>query len=349
MDINSLYVTKDQGDNFDFPKSFKQCFAKPLSLGRPTQILICNAFDKEFSMDEKNAAMHILIHLADFRFITEPQIKVLLESLEVEAAQEETFVPTLLEKMQKQSIANYCWLANIPREESPESLRIYCLDLGGQILLQHYWRNDFVRWIPSDNMNSPEIISKCLTTASFYFRLMVQKGENLLDFEPLCDIDVPGCRDIRFSARFSVFSPGKSKTVSCILESIRDSDVPTYWRKKTSSQIARFFAEDRKTGKPLWLRSSFVSGEAGALSYNEEPTFILLVENEKLLQEVAEIFYRGTLNSNFRMTTDAELQKASLEDTAFWKYIPVLNEETSEPELEQAGTIKKIKLKYFID
>ena len=49
-----------------------------------------------------------------------------------------------------------------------DALQIYCLDIGGRILVGHFHNADTTAWYTTENMRGPEKIGKDLTTNLFY-------------------------------------------------------------------------------------------------------------------------------------------------------------------------------------
>lgn len=89
------------------------------------------------------------------------------------------------------------------------------------------------------------------------------------------------------------------------METIRNFDLPVIWRDKLDKKVVHFVSKPKSWGK----------------YFLDEPVVLLLVENDRDALEAAELFYRRTEKTNFRLITDDQV-RAGLENARFLKYVP---------------------------
>jgi len=248
------------------------------------------------SYDEKKMGTELLVFLSRFWFITTPQLQLLFKLNKVSTDSVSTLLKTLLDR----HVINCFTLSSEPMQEFPKNaLRIYCLDTCGKHILSHFYREDFVCWRTTDVMRGAEQIVKCLSTCNFYLNLAIAKEENLITFEPIYDASI-GYRNSRYSALMEL-SNG-TENIKMILESVRTYDLPTYWRKKVSEQLAPYYE------KEYWKQT-----------FSEPPKILLLAETIEDAQLAAEILHKRLNKVRFLCTTDEEVAKG-MEKAFFYKY-----------------------------
>lgn len=244
----------------------------------------------------RNSEFELMRFLAKFWFATRSQIERFFKEKGIKVEDLDKFLDNLVNK---QSL-NYFVLASAPLIEIPaDAERFYCLGLGARYILSHFYREDFVYWKAVDNARSSEQVIKCVSTVEFYLHLLKSKNSNLRAFEPIFNAPI-GTRDTRFSAYIEV--KGENLTRRFILESVREADLPVYFRKKVVEQISPFL------GKGYFKKTM-----------PTQPEFIFLCENLEDAKEAADIYYRCFEKSDFFVTTDDELKKG-FENAAFYKY-----------------------------
>lgn len=291
------YATEKEGKALHINYDYVQSWAHEFSIYRTRNESLMIRYFLESSREKQKLGLEILVFLSKFWFATKEYMLQLLhlKGLKTQDLEE------ILEEYLSNRILNCFTLAQFPLDEIPDdALRVYCLDHGAKFILTHFYREDFVHWQTTDNNRGSEQIVKCLSTCRFYLSLLAAKREDLRIFEPIFDVSI-GRREARFSANFEIVKG--TQTRKFILESVRAYDLPTYWRKKVAEQIAPFIMNK------FWRQT-----------FAEEPVFILLAESLENALEASDIFYRRTMSSNFRVTTDIDVIKG-MEKAHFYKYM----------------------------
>lgn len=292
------YITEKEGKSLNINYDYVQSWHHEFSIYKTRNESLMVRYFLESSREKQRLGLEILVFLSKFWFATKEHMAQLLrmKGLQSQVLEE------ILEEYLSSRIVNCFTLAQFPLDEMPDdAMRIYCLDHGAKFILTHFYREDFVHWQTTDNNRGSEQVVKCLSTCRFYLSLLAAKREDLRIFEPIFDVSI-GRREARFSANFEIAKGAQTRKF--ILESVRTYDLPTYWRKKVAEQIAPFIMNK------FWRQT-----------FPEEPVFILLAETVENAMEAADIFYRRTMSSNFRITTDVDVGKG-MEKAHFYKYVP---------------------------
>lgn len=301
------YVIKETKERYSFPYDYRQSFHHKFSLARsmPEYITVKNFIGDQPS--EQQIVLECLVYLSNFRFATKLQLECVLKAKNVDTDN----LGSLLDKYVDARVINYFWLAAFEMDTPPKNaLLVYCLDHCARYILNHFYKDDLISWLSSDNYVSTEILTKCLTTNLFYLQLLTAKGKALRFFSPLYDVNI-GKRSMRFSGAFQIIQNGQQKDF--ILESVKSSDLPILWKKKVDQQIMPFVQN-------YWKKY-----------YQAEPVLVLLVESESDVFETADIYYRRTESTLFRVTTEQEIDKG-FEHAVFFKYNPQ-TEDHPQPEI----------------
>ena len=247
---------------------------------------------------EKMARLAIMKAVYKFCFMNKLQISRHLSNLGITVDD----LDALLKAMVSARQLNFFFLAEAQLPDEPEDgEKIYCTDLAGRYILSHYHREDAVMWKMTDNARSAEQVIKYLSAVEFYFSLTGSKNDSVRVFEPVFNAPL-STRNIRFSAYIEMKNEGTLRRF--ILESVREADVPVYFRKKVIEQIAPFSKGQYKKALP------------------ELPEFIFLCENLDVAIEAADIYFRYFESADFYVTTDEEIAKG-MKKAAFYNVVAV--------------------------
>ncbi len=245
----------------------------------------------------------VLIFLSKFQFATKAQLADFLAVHEID----QSHLDEYLEEMLARRLMNCFFLCGSPEKPDegknfPEdALIVYCMDLGAQHLLTHFYREDLVYWRTYDPVRSPEQVLKYLSTCQFYLALLRTKKDKLISFTSVYDAHI-GRRQSRFSAIFEV-EDVSGEHRKFILESVRDQDLPGYWDKKISEQMYPIVE------RGYWKQS-----------FKTVPYFVLLTESFESATVAADILFRRMPQLKFCVTTDEEVQKG-LSSATFFRYL----------------------------
>lgn len=312
---STLYMTTQDEEYFSFNPAFKQIWTqgKRPSLRRSSNESVALHFFSEFTSEEKDVALEILLHIKDFGYSTESQIRQILNlrSLDTE------IFASLVDKMYRSNFLNYFILGTTIAEMNfkdsgfPEdALRIFCIDVAGNKILTELDGSHHQIWLPRDTIClRSDIIIKQLSTVRYALNLYHFKQENVLEFTPRADFDI-NFRMIRCSARFTIEDKGQKKEF--LFESVRNNEVPALWRKKVTEQLKPLTKPNDKTGKYDFYRAE---------GFYSVPKLVILAEDDTLLLDIADIYYKSTDNVNFFMTTDGEIGKKD-KAPKYWMYTP---------------------------
>lgn len=294
----SLYIKKSEDGNFSFNYDFKQTWHHKFNMQgvKPEHVYIKNFMDRR---NEKNADLQLslLKFILKVCFATENQIKSYLSSQGFPLED----IDKTLEMFLHQRIINMFIISKYPLNEIPEdALKCYSLDFGGKYILSHYGTEDVLSWISTNAVRGVEYITKYLTTTQFYLALLNSVPENIRYFESFANFNI-GKRDVQTNAKFEIMSGHTPR--GFILEVVRKYDIPSGIQKK-SEKLNVLMSEG-------YIEKYF--------SIN--PVVILLAENDKMALEVADIYYRNTNSTQFRLLTDIRI-KNGFDDKSFMKYDP---------------------------
>lgn len=293
------YITQADGEQLKIAPYFLQCFEHESSQPKTMpEYTLVKAFVK-LPEHDRQVTLEVLKMLSQFTFATRTQMERMLVAKGVDPA-------GLDENIQLMRQMNCFYLAQMQSSEyePPEdAFIVYCMDFGALALLNHFSNSDSVTWFTTDANRSSELIVKYLSTVEFYLALAEVQGPALRYFKPTFDVAF-GHREIRFSAAFEITdASGGGHTF--LLETIRGFDLPLNWQDKLDKKIVHFAVKPKNWGR----------------YFMEEPVFLLLVENEKDALDTAELFYRRTEKTNFRLITDEQV-RGGLAQAHFLKYIP---------------------------
>lgn len=160
-------------------------------------------------------------------------------------------------------------------EEKPEALRIYCSTTGGNIILDNFSTMETYGWDYTDVFKISGVLTKELLATKFYLEIERLKKENLYDFvtnKPFA-IKVDGV-GATFAANFafSIYDE-QSEQMNYVLADV--------FREYDSIEDIRFRIRSRNSllVTNSWRRYYSDSDAA--------PTYIICVQNKRLLQFVA--------------------------------------------------------------
>lgn len=140
------------------------------------------------------------------------------------------------------------------------------------------------------------------TLVKAYLALAEVQGTGLRYFKPIYDISYDH-RSIRFSAVFQIGQGIGGHTF--LMESVRDYELPLAWQKKLDEKLVPFASNAKH-----WHRY-----------FEQEPIYLMLVENNDSALEAATLFYNRVEKTNFRLITDTEVLKG-LDNAKFLKFAP---------------------------
>jgi hypothetical protein len=302
------YVTKAQGESMklDYSKvgncrqSFLHRFASESTNNEAITIRWFIGLDARIS----HLYNEILVFLAKYHFATYGQMKKLLDE---RGYNTEDFDERVQEMIQHH-VLNCFYLCESPDLESEEvqfpedAFVVYCMDHCAKQLLIHFYRDDFVYWRVTDCNRNIEQIFKYLSTCQFFLALAEVKKDNLKSFEAVYDASI-GRRISRYSAIFEVSSGTTNNRRKFVLESVRSYDLPEYWNKKVSEQIANYVEHG-------YWRQSFV----------DYPYFVLLAEDKESALMAAEKLALRLPKLKVCITTDQEVRKG-MANAEFYKFV----------------------------
>lgn len=294
-----LYVTQEEGKILSFPYDWHQTWYRPFEMSRSVnEAQTIKAFVAEGN--ERQMGLEILKLLLDYTVASFDQIARLLCIKGLGTGDQ---LDALLNRYLDRRLINKFIISAYELDHIPDdAFTVYCLDHASRHILSHMYRSDVaVTWKSTNAILGPELVAKYLATNEFYLSLLEVKKKSLSFFDPTVNFSLRS-RDIRMSGRFRIMNG--ATPCDFVLEVIRSSDLPSYWQKKSGEQLAPFVLDN------FWNRY-----------FQIEPIFIFLAENQQQAKESAEIYYRLTRSSNFRVTTDEELRNG-IDNAKFYKYDP---------------------------
>lgn len=123
-------------------------------------------------------------------------------------------------------IQQFGWKIN----EKPAKTKVYCLDIGGAMLLEAFRKRDLHNWSLRDNLKAMPYIFRLLMANEVYVKLiqmtrLLGEEEGLAEYliEPTLKISENKRHEVHPTAKFSF--QRKSKTVDFLLEVLRESDI----------------------------------------------------------------------------------------------------------------------------
>lgn len=293
-------------------KSWKQSFEHEFATGYTHNDSFVIRWYCDLEAEDRAIIKEIAVFLAKFKFATEEHISKMLRIKGYPSDSCDKFIPLLMEK---KFINCFTFSCTVFATYPEDAARIYCLDLCGMYILHHFHQAEYLVWKKSDVYYGYDLVMKFLSTTVFYISLLEVKGENLKSFDPCFDILLKN-RMTRFSASFYA-NNGKAEH-PFLLESIRRSDMPEYYRKKLREQVTSFM------GTYTW-----------AHHFSEPPAFVLLVESEDMIREVADTFAHVVEDVNFVVVTNADVARDMVKARFFYYDLP--KDENGRPAVE--GTL----------
>lgn len=220
-----------------------------------------------------------------------------------------------LSKLIKHRIINACALIDksdcgpgIRLEIPYDALLIYCLDIGGRVLVNHFHNADTTGWYTTENMRGAEKIEKDLVTNSFYLSLLkdckfVENEDNYFKLNPGLTL-------------------GKTKVVPSFEMRIMVKDDFRYY----VGDVVRRFEFPMEFREHLSkLDSIMVTNAWKKYFYNIEkaPTIFFICEDDVHALEVAKMIVGISsfdITTGFRLTTDERIKKGLGSKGAFLAY-----------------------------
>lgn len=221
-----MYVTEEEGKTLSFPYDWRQTWHHPFEMSRVVnEAQTIKAFVADG--DERQMGLEILKLLLDYTFATYDQ---LVRLLTIKGLYDEDRLNALLKKYLDRRLINKFTMSAYEMDNIPEdAFVVYCLDHASRHILSHLYRDDVaVTWKSTNAIRGPELVAKYLATNEFYLSLMAVKTQTLSFFEPTVNYTIRN-RDIRMSAMFRIMNG--ATPCDFVLEVVRDSDIPTNWRK----------------------------------------------------------------------------------------------------------------------
>lgn len=297
---------KNNYEGYIFDTELSQAFTnKPTTLVDEKNIIKLRS-EKHISDSDMEIAKFLFNH----RFATS---KLLLQFLKRFNKTEEELRRDL-SRLTKHRIVNSFALIdtsefkNGVRPEIPhDALLIYCLDIGGRVLIGHFYNADTTEWYTTENMRSAEKVGKDLVKNNFLIQLMN-------------DTNFFNNRDNYFKTD-PVYSVNKTRVV------------PSFEMRIAVKNEFKYYVGDivRKDEFPgfrehLFKLDSIMATNAWKKYFHEiekHPTILFVCENDTHALEVAKMVVNGTSfnpSTDFRITTDERMKRGLGEKGAFLAY-----------------------------
>lgn len=242
--------------------------------------------------------LSIMKFLFIFKFATAEQINRLLGEEQTIGA-----LSARLDKLANQRILNKFLLSPVVENRIfPDSLQVYCLDLGAKYLLTQYSRYDADDWVSSENYKTSDLISKDLIAVDFYLNLRKQIGGRLEYFRSSNSLQL-GRNTVSPSCEFSLKN-GAGRTYM-IGEVLKSYDTPFLFREKAAKLESLLSTNS-------WKKFFFDS--------NDAPFLLLICENDLLAKEAGELLSTSTTITRYRLTTLERMKMPLHEPGAFLRY-----------------------------
>jgi len=289
-----MYIN-EQDTPIQIPPDFKQTFENKFNLNIGKNEII--------KMKNNNVITDRDIKIANFlfkfKFATADQIYKLL-------GEDKTKVnlKNRLDKLVKYRVLNKFMLSDFEEEHIvPDSLQIYCLDLGGRYLLAHYSNQDTTDWYSTVNMKTSEIISKNLVATEFYLRIKESVPEKLLYFNVEPEFRV-GKKNVIPSFEMGLKINEQNRYF--VGEVVREYDFPIQFREKAFKLESLLLTN-------AWKKYYYDAQQA--------PVLLLFADTDLTALEAGKLISETTEMENFRLSTDERIQHTLHETGAFLKYI----------------------------
>lgn len=249
-----------------------------------------------------NRDLDIAKFLFRFRFATLNQIHTFLEI----SGDESSFFSILnrLNKLVNYRIVNRFMLTKDLTIEKimPESLEVFCLDLGGRYLLSHYSNEDTSDWYTTENMKDSGIVNKRLSATNFYLSLAKNVRDRLSFFNVEPDVRVGKSNVIPSFDLCLDMLGNKSYFVG---EVVRDFDFPVYFKDRAFKLESLFETN-------AWKKYYYDSPTP--------PVLLIIADSDEIAYEVSKLITSVTEMNRFRVTTDDRIKRPLHEEGAFLRY-----------------------------
>ena len=291
-----LYVKNQLDGEFSFNYDFKQTWHHKFNMQgvKPDYVYIKNFMDNknQKNMDLQLALLKFILKVC---FATEGQI---ITYLTYKGFNEDDVIKTLNFFLTSR-ILNMFIVSKYPLDKIPEdALKCYSLDFGGKHLLSHYGTEDVLDWTSTNAVRGVEYITKYLTTTQFYIALLKSVPDNLRYFESFANFNM-GNKNVQVNAKFEIMNGYTSR--GFILEVVRKYDVPSGFQRK-AEKLNALFSENHIDKY-----------------FKVQPVILLIVENDRLALETADIFHRNVGSNQFRLLTDKRI-KNGFDEKSFMRY-----------------------------
>lgn len=292
-------------NSFSFPSDWKQSFLRPFTALRPVNEAVALRSFIGIESEKRDMGFEILIFLYECTFATKEQFKKLLKIKGFDVSE----LDAVLEEYVSLCFLNLFTLSIYEMDEIPEdALIIYCLDYSARFILDHYYQEGIATlWKSTNSLRGSEIVAKHLVAAELCLSLKATKPKSLRYYQAPASF-FQRRKELQLSARFGILKGSIIRDV--IVEIIRHSELPLSWQCKVNEQLGPFLHDTIREGSSDLCWSKY---------FDLEPALILLAENLEQATEAAKIYYLSVKNTNFRVTTDAELMKG-IDKTQFYKF-----------------------------
>lgn len=301
------YITNNY-QGFVFEKDLSQSFTnKPTTLVDEKNLIKLRS-DKHIS----DSDMEVVKFLFHHRFAT---VKILLQYLtKLKFSKTEEELKQDLSRLTKHRVVNSFALIesaafkNGIRPEIPyDALLVYCLDIGGRVLIGHFHNADTTGWYTTENMRSAEKVGKDLVRNQFLIQLIndcnfFENDKNYFKSDPVYSINktrvVPS-----FEMRISV----KDDMKYYVGDIVRREDFPEY--------RDHLFKLDSVMSTNAWKKYFY--------DIEKYPTILFICEDDAHALEVAKMIASSTSfnpSTDFRITTDERMQRGLGEKGTFLAY-----------------------------
>lgn len=204
--------------------------------------------------------------------------------------------------------------AGVKVDVPTDALLIYCLDIGGKILIEHFHGFDVTAWYTTENMRGPEKIGKDLITNAFLIRLMM-------------DCNFKNNNDETYFKVNPEYTLGKSKVIPSFEMKIMVKDIPKYYL----GEIVRRHETPIEFREHFTKLGSVLSTNAWKKYFSDLekiPTVLFVCEDDSHALEVAKIVSGFEIldpETEFRLTTDERMNRGLGVKGAFLAYDRALN------------------------
>lgn len=201
------------------------------------------------------------------------------------------------------------------RVELPiDAMLIYCLDLGGRILVGHFHNADTTAWYTTENMRGPEKVGKDLVTNLFYLQLITGCAFN--------------SNDNNYFKLNPTLQLGKQRVIPSFEMKIMIDD--TDFRYYVGDVVRRyeFPSEFREHLSKLDSVMATNAWKKYFYDVDKPPVVFFICEDDNHALEVGKMIAGISsfdVSTGFRLTTDARIQKGLGVKGAFLAYDPETN------------------------